>query len=108
MSKAAEVTSENFDQEVLKSETPVLVDFWAEWCGPCKMLSPTVDAIAEEYAGKMKVFKLDIDKESALAAKYSVMSIPTLILFKNGSIVEQITGNQPKQKIIEKLEHHLM
>lgn len=107
MTNIMEATSESFDQEVLESAIPVLVDFWAEWCVPCKMLHPTIQEIAEEYSDRMKVMKLDVDKESVLTSKYSVMSIPTLILFKNGAIVEQIVGNQPKQKIIEKIEHHL-
>ena len=107
MSSAAEVTTQTFEQEVLKSDIPVMVDFWAEWCGPCKMLAPAVDAIAEEFAGKMKVLKLDIDKDAAIASKYGVMSIPTLIIFKGGTIAEQIIGNQTKQKIIEKIQQHL-
>lgn len=107
MSSAAEVTTQSFEQEVLKSDIPVMVDFWAEWCGPCKMLAPAVDAIAEEFAGKLKVLKLDIDKDAAVASKYGVMSIPTLIIFKGGTIAEQIIGNQTKQKIIEKIQQHL-
>ncbi|WP_319586166.1 thioredoxin [uncultured Desulfobulbus sp.] len=107
MSSAAEVTTQTFEQEVLKSDMPVMVDFWAEWCGPCKMLAPAVDAIAEEFAGKLKVLKLDIDKDAAIASKYGVMSIPTLIIFKGGTIAEQIIGNQTKQKIIEKIQQHL-
>ena len=107
MSNAAAITSENFEKEVLQSEIPVLVDFWAEWCGPCKMIAPSVDAVAGEYSGKLKVFKLDVDKEPAIAAKYGIMSIPTLIIFKNGEVAEQIIGLMPKQKIEEKIISHL-
>lgn len=107
MSNAVPITSEDFEKEVLKSETPVLVDFWAEWCGPCKMIAPSVDAIAAEYSGKLKVFKLDVDKEPAVAAKYGIMSIPTLIIFNNGEVAEQIVGLMPKQKIEEKITSHL-
>lgn len=107
MSNAAAITSEDFEKEVLQSETPVLVDFWAEWCGPCKMLAPTVDAIAAEYAGKLKVLKLDVDKDPVIAAKYGIMSIPTLIIFKNGEVAEQIVGMMPKPKIEEKIASHL-
>ena len=107
MSNAAAITSEDFDKEVLQSETPVLVDFWAEWCGPCKMIAPSVDTIATEYSGKLKVFKLDVDKEPGIAAKYGIMSIPTLIIFKNGEVAEQIVGLLPKPKIEEKIASHL-
>ena len=103
MSNAAAITSENFEAEVLKSEIPVLVDFWAEWCGPCKMIAPSVDAIADEYSGKIKVYKLNVDDEAGIAAKYGIMSIPTLIIFKNGEVAEQIVGLMPKQKIEEKI-----
>ncbi|MGB9588244.1 MAG: thioredoxin [Armatimonadota bacterium] len=107
MSKATDVTAADFDQEVIKSAIPVLVDFWAEWCGPCKMIAPSVDAIAEEYSGKLKVLKVNVDKEPTLAGLYGVMSIPTLILFKNGEVVEQITGAMPKQKIVDRISPHL-
>lgn len=107
MSSAADVTAQEFDAEVLKSDTPVLVDFWAEWCGPCRMIAPFVDAIAEENAGKLKVRKLNIDKDPSIAAKYGVMSIPTLILFKKGEVAEQIVGALPKQQIESKIQPHL-
>lgn len=104
MSAAQSITSDNFEQEVLKSEIPVLVDFWAEWCGPCKALGPTVDEIAGEYAGKMKVFKLDVQTEAALAGKYGVSSIPTLLLFKGGEITDRIVGLKPKADITGRLD----
>ena len=107
MSKAADVTAQDFDKEVLQSDIPVLVDFWAEWCGPCRMIGPSVDAIADEQAGKLKVMKLNIDTEASIAAKYGIMSIPTLVLFNKGQIVEQIVGAMPKQKLEEKITPHL-
>lgn len=107
MSNALAVTADDFDKEVLQSEIPVLVDFWADWCGPCKALGPTVDAIADETAGKLKVVKLDTDKAPTVAAKYGIMSIPTLILFKKGGVVEQLVGMMSKQKIMEKVSPHL-
>ncbi|MHB0912046.1 MAG: thioredoxin [Armatimonadota bacterium] len=107
MSNAADVTAINFDQEVLNSDKPVLVDFWAEWCGPCRMIAPSVDEIAGEYTGRLKVMKVDIDQEASIAARYGVMSIPTLILFKGGKVAEQIIGALPKQKIVEKITPHL-
>jgi thioredoxin 1 len=107
VSKVADVTAQDFEQEVLKSDTPVLVDFWAEWCGPCRIVAPSVDAIAEEHADRLKVRKLNVDKEASVAAKYGVMSIPTLILFKGGEVAEQMVGALPKQAIEEKILPHL-
>ncbi|MGQ9455706.1 MAG: thioredoxin [Armatimonadota bacterium] len=104
MGVAQPITAEKFDEEVLKSELPVLVDFWAEWCGPCKALAPTIDAIAEEYAGKMKVYKLDVQTDASIASKYGISSIPTLLLFKNGEVVERIIGLKPKQDILSRID----
>lgn len=101
---ASALTSDTFEQEVLKSEIPVVVDFWAEWCGPCKVLAPTVDAIADEYAGKIKVFKVDVQSEPALASKYGVSSIPTLLVFKGGEIADRMVGMQPKQSITGRID----
>ncbi len=101
------VTDETFNQEVLKSETPTLVDFWAVWCGPCRMVAPVVDEIAREQAGKLKVMKLDVDENQNTAMAYGVMSIPTLILFKNGQPVERIVGFRPKSDMAKKILPHL-
>ena len=96
------VSAQNFEQEVLKSEQPVLVDFWASWCGPCKMLSPLVDQIAEERSD-IKVCKVNVDEEADLAGQFGVMSIPTLLVFKNGAVANQSVGVQPKAKILDLL-----
>ena len=96
-------TNENFEEEVLKASLPVLVDFYADWCGPCKRLAPTIDEIAEELNGKVKVVKVNVDEADKVAANYAVMSIPTLIIFKNGEDVKKAVGVQPKEKIIEDL-----
>ena len=93
------LTSANFEEEVLKSDIPVLVDFWADWCGPCKMLAPVISEIAEEQAGKIKVGKINVDAEPALAAKYGIMSIPTLFLFKDGAPAARSIGVVPKANI---------
>lgn len=95
------LSNENFTDEVINSKTPVLVDFYADWCGPCKMIAPVVDDIATEYAEKLKVVKLDIDDAGEIAAKYSVLSIPTLILFKDGDVSKTIVGFRSKEAIIE-------
>ncbi len=105
--KTFEITTDNFQGEVLDSSTPVLIDFWAEWCGPCKMIAPIVDEIANEYGEKLKVGKLDADAHQGLLQQYGVMAIPTLILFKGGEPVERLQGFQPKGQILTKLEPHL-
>lgn len=98
------VTSENFEEEVLKSDIPVLVDFWAAWCGPCKMLAPVIAEIAEEMEGKVKVCKLNIDDEDELSEKYGVMSIPTVVLFKDGEEAKRSVGFVPKKNLMELLQ----
>ena len=100
---ALSVDEKSFETEVLKSSLPVLVDFWAEWCGPCKMLSPVVDELAQELAGKLKVVKVNVDDAQELAMQYSVMSIPSLLVFKNGEVVDQMVGAMPKQQLLNKL-----
>ncbi len=100
-------TDSNFKKEVLESNIPVLVDFWANWCGPCKMIAPIVDELAKEYAGKMKIGKVDVDNNSAVASKYGVMSIPTLIFFKNGKIMDQVSGALNKSALKQKIEENL-
>ena len=97
------ITKENFEAEVLKSDKPVLIDFWAEWCGPCKMLSPIVDQIAGEVAQKVKVGKVNVDEQPELASKFKVMSIPTLILIKDGKAVTTSVGVKPKEEILAML-----
>lgn len=104
MSAATDITADKFEEDVLKSDIPVVVDFWAEWCGPCKAIGPTVDQIAEEYAGKVKVFKLDVQTEAAVASKYGVSSIPTLLVFKGGEVAERIVGFQPKGNITARID----
>ena len=98
-----ELTDQNFEQEVLKSATPVLVDFFAEWCGPCKIQDPIVEELAKEYAGKAKVMSLDVDANQQTASQYQVMSIPTLIIFKNGKAAARMMGLQRKDVLVEKL-----
>jgi len=99
-----EFTDQNFEEEVEKSELPVLVDFWAVWCGPCQMMGPIIEELAEKFDGKMKIGKLNVDENSETAGKYEVLGIPSLKFFKNGKVVDEITGLQPKEIIIEKIE----
>ncbi|MFM1943396.1 MAG: hypothetical protein RI897_2378 [Verrucomicrobiota bacterium] len=98
------LTAESFEQEVLKSAVPVLVDFWAEWCGPCKMIGPIVDELASEYEGRAKVGKVNIDEHQGLAVEYGIRAIPTLLIFKEGQVVEQITGLKSKRDLKASLD----
>ena len=104
---ALEFKDASFEADVLQSDTPVLVDFWAPWCGPCRQLAPTVDAISEEYDGKVKVGKVNTDENPQIATQHQINSIPTLMIFKGGEIVERLVGALPKEKITEKLDAHL-
>jgi len=100
-------SDDTFDQEVLQSEVPVLVDFWATWCGPCRVMAPVIDAVATEYVGKAKIGKLDVDQNPAAASRYQVRGIPTLLLFKNGQVVEQVVGAVGKDKVSAMLSGHV-
>ena len=104
MSAATPVTTANFEDVVLKSSTPVLVDFWAEWCGPCRAVGPILDQIADEHGDKIKIVKLNTDEESAIAIKYGITSIPTLNVFVNGEVVKSIIGAKPKPALLKELE----
>jgi thioredoxin 1 len=101
------LTNQNFDEEVLQSALPVLVDFWAEWCGPCKMIAPVVEELGGELAGQMKVAKVNVDEAQELAARYNIMSIPTLLVFKNGKQVNQIVGALGKDQLLQKIKPQL-
>lgn len=102
--KPESVTEKTFDADVLKAGTPVLVDFWATWCGPCKMIAPIVEEIAGEYEGKLRVMKLDVDENSGIAVRYSIMSIPTLGIFRSGELVERIVGYMPKEALKKRID----
>ncbi len=107
MSNVLEVNEQNFDTEVSKSEVPVLIDFWAAWCGPCRMIAPFVEEASTAYAGKLKVGKVDVDNNQRIASQYSIMSIPALMFFKNGEVVDQIIGAVPKKTLFDKIDNVL-
>ena len=101
------INQDNWQSEVLESGTPVLVDFWAEWCGPCRAIAPVLDQLSEEKSGALKIAKVNVDEHQALAGEFGVRSIPTMLLFKDGSVLEQIVGLQSKAQLESKLESHL-
>jgi thioredoxin 1 len=102
------LTEENFDEQVAKSQVPILVDFWASWCGPCKMVAPTLEAVADELDGQVHIGKVDVEANGDLATRFAIRSIPTLILFKDGKIVDQLIGAAPKGQILTMLQKHLV
>lgn len=102
-----EGTDQNFESEVLKSDLPVLVDFWAPWCGPCRMIAPVVEEISQEYTGKLKVVKINTDENQAIAVKYGIRSIPTIGIFKGGKVVDSVIGAVPKQTLVGKFSPYL-
>ena len=107
MADIIEITTDNFEDEVIKSDMPVLVDFWAVWCGPCKMVSPFIDELAGDFSGKAKVGKINVDEQMALAEKFKVMTIPTVMVFKNGEVVEKAVGARSKSDYAQMLENNL-
>ncbi|MCP4632778.1 MAG: thioredoxin [candidate division Zixibacteria bacterium] len=107
MSDMPQFTDNTWEDEVIKSELPVVIDFWAEWCGPCRMVAPIVEELAEEYNGKIKFGKLDVDSNSGTAAKYGIRSIPTLLVIKSGEEVARIVGAKPKNQLVKELEPHI-
>jgi len=102
-----EITDDNFELEVLKSELPTLVDFWATWCGPCRQIAPMVDALADEYKGRLKVGKMDVDRHQIAPQQYGVRSIPTLLIFRGGKVVGQVIGTLPRAKLEAEIQKHL-
>jgi len=104
---AKSITQSEWQAEVLNAPVPVLVDFWAVWCNPCRLIAPIVEELSQQYEGKLRVYKVDVDQEQSLAMQYGIMSIPTLLLFKNGQVVEQIVGALPKGAIEQRIAKHL-
>jgi thioredoxin 1 len=107
MSAVAEITQATFESDVLQNDQPVLVDFWAPWCGPCRLVSSVVDEIAQAYEGRVKVVKVNTDEESGIASQYGIRSIPTLIVFKDGQVVDQVVGAVPKTTLSQTLDKHV-
>ena len=107
MAHPVAVSDASFDTEVVKAQQPVLVDFWAEWCGPCRMIAPILENIAEEYVGSLKITKLDVDNNPQTAMKFGVQSMPTMILFKDGQAVERIIGYMPKERLLSRIKPHI-
>ena len=105
---ALEFTTTNFDNEVINSELPVLVDFWAEWCGPCKMIAPIIEELGVEMQGQLKVGKVNVDNDPKVAQQYGIRNIPTLLVFKGGQVVDKYVGALPKAQLISKLQNHLV
>jgi thioredoxin 1 len=101
------VTDSSFEEDVLKSDLPVLVDFWAEWCGPCKMVEPTVEAIARDYSGKLRVARVNVDENANTPGRYGIRGIPTLLIFKGGQVKEQLVGNHPRDNIEKAIQKHV-
>ena len=102
-----EFTDQNFEEQVLKSDRPVLVDFWATWCAPCRMVAPTVEAVAQEYNGRAKVGKVNVDENMSVTSRYNIRGIPALLLFKNGAVQEQLVGATSKDNIVKMIDKHL-
>lgn len=108
MADLLKATNDNFEAEVLKSDVPVLVDFWAEWCRPCHMIAPIVEELAGEYNGKLKVVKLDVDSNGSIAQQYKILSIPTILIFKNGEVAAQVVGAVPKKELVQHIDKVLV